>query len=436
MKNKYRALSFIMAAVICLLTLVSVTPGKAYAASKYITVEEFTTELVKALELKPVTNPEISASVDALMSAGIIKKGEFKDYSKNLVRADAAILISRADEYLYKTEVDDKLIQTVIEKRISDINSLSKSKWEEVAKAYIKGYIKGYSNGNFAPDREMRGKQKVTRDGVLNMIKMLSNPSLRSKVSPDGQLLRTTNLPKNAERFPYILASYPNAYYDRVFEYETIHREAYDMTEQRMKEKPYVRMVDYAWPVDVPKFMGEETYNMVVENYLDTWVEKAKKYTELIFNVDYRTIDEEWADKVYEVSSEYESYDFEVEAQRKRLNNYINQMKENKTIIECGGVAVDGSSLFWSEGAYFLRVYVKYRIKSSALTPEQCFDMFCGGDLEVYSRNIIYNDIQFVYLPNFKIGKWETTYYDLILAAPINSKDEFDKGAGYFIIRY
>lgn len=280
----------------------------------------------------------------------------------------------------------------------------------------------------------MRGNKKITREGVLNMIKMLSDPSLRAKISPDGQLLRTTNLPKNAERFPYILASYPNAYYDRVFEYETIKRSTYDLELGKMVDKPYVRMVDYAWPVDVPKFKGEETYNMVVENYLDTWIEKAKRYTELVFNVDYRTIDEEWADKVYEVSSAYESYDFDVEARRNRLTEYIKEMKANKTIIECGGVAVDGSSLFWSEGAYYLRVYVKYRIKSSELTEKQGEKLF-SSNYYVYNR-IIYNDIELVYISNYKIGKWQTAYYDLILGAPRNSKDEFDKGAGYFKIRY
>jgi hypothetical protein len=435
MKTKMRVLSFMMAIVLSLIIPASAEPNKVYAAeSKYITVGEYANELVKALSIKPIDVPLISGNIDALMAAGIIKDGDFTDYSKNLTRGDAAMLISRADDYLNKTEVGEKLIQTIIEKRISDIAKIKDSKRVDVAKAYAKGYIKGYSNGTWSHDRTMKGTSKVTRAGALEMIKMLNNKNLRAKISPDGQLIRTTNLPKNAERFPYILASFPNAYYDRIFEYETIKRSIYDFDKKEMVENPYIRMVDYAWPVDMQKYLGDETYNMIVDKYLDIWAEKAKRRTELVFNVDYRTIGDEWVNNIFQVGSSYESYDFDQEAERERLYNYVKEMKANKTIVECGEVAVDNSSLFWYDGAYHIRVHVKYRIKSSVLTTEQSKKLYKDNSY-VFNR-ILYDGIQFVYLPSIDIGKWKTGYYDVILGTNKKSNDEFNKGAGYLSIYY
>jgi hypothetical protein len=48
-------------------------------------------------------------------------------------------------------------------------------------------------------------------------------------------------------------------------------------------------------------------------------------------------------------------------------------MKKNKTIVESSKVAVDGSSLYYYNGRYILRVYVKYRIKSSNWKMELIF---------------------------------------------------------------
>jgi hypothetical protein len=183
-----------------------VEPQQAEASSLKITVSEFTKELAEELG----TVSEGVTAVDVLMNNGIIKSGDFTDYSKNLTRGDMLMLLSRADDYLYNTVIDDKLIKEVIEKRISDIGKISKDKREDVAKGFIKGLMKGYSNGKFSGDRNLKLTNKVTRDGAIASLKMLKDKSLRAKISPDGQLIRTTNLPKYAKYFPYILASYPN----------------------------------------------------------------------------------------------------------------------------------------------------------------------------------------------------------------------------------
>ncbi|NLK27892.1 MAG: hypothetical protein GX306_06070, partial [Clostridiales bacterium] len=161
------------------------TKGEQKTVNVYITIEEFAELIAKKIGLETISDLE---------NAGIIKEGDFSNYTKNITRTDAAVLLNRADEYLYGDKLDPNLVELALEKRISDIEKIKKSKQIDVVKCYLKGFIKGYSNGKFSTDREFRGSSRMTREGALSCIKMLKDKSLRAKISPDGQLIRTTNL--------------------------------------------------------------------------------------------------------------------------------------------------------------------------------------------------------------------------------------------------
>jgi hypothetical protein len=150
--------------------------------------------------------------------------GDFTSYSKALTRGNLLVLVNRADEYLHGDTVKAELVKTVIKKRISDISKVTALKKEDVAKGFIKGFLKGYSNGSYSADRELKVNNKILKKDALTILKMIKNKSLRAKISPDGQLIRTTNLPNNAYMFPYILASYPNRYYEAELKFEGITR--------------------------------------------------------------------------------------------------------------------------------------------------------------------------------------------------------------------
>ncbi len=381
-----------------------VEPQQAEASSLKITVSEFTKELAEELG----TVSEGVTAVDVLMNNGIIKSGDFTDYSKNLTRGDMLMLLSRADDYLYNTVIDDKLIKEVIEKRISDIGKISKDKREDVAKGFIKGLMKGYSNGKFSGDRNLKLTNKVTRDGAIASLKMLKDKSLRAKISPDGQLIRTTNLPKYAKYFPYILASYPNDYYDWKFIYEG---QAYvnPLTGERT---PYKFLEDYASPADIDKLNEFENFKEVKEQYVDEWVNKVRTYMECVFNVDYRTINDEWVNNL--LSADY-SYGNEVAMKLaiEDINKYIKNMKENKTVVESSKIAVDRSSLYFSNGRYVLRTYVKYRIVSS--------NEKYGADADklIYENpygKILYTSYPLVCLDKFTVGEWREGYFEVELS--------------------
>ncbi|HWT75759.1 MAG TPA: hypothetical protein VN258_13730 [Mobilitalea sp.] len=379
-------------------------PKAVKAATEYISVEIFVEYLAKELQLDPISGDEVSGYINALKDKGIMKTGDVKNYSNNLTRGDAMVFLNRADEYLYGDTLDADLVQTAIEKRITDIGQVKQSKREDVAKAYLKGYVKGYLNGEYSADRIMKVKSKMTKSGALSCIKMMKDKSLRAQISPDGQLIRTTNLPKYAKYYPYILASYPNAYYDWKFCYEG--QSMYNPNTG--VRTPYVNLKDYAAPVDIDKSTDFDNFPEVKKQYLNLWVTKAKTYLEKVFSADYRTINDDWVEVVLSTDYCYGLRNGE-ELSKNNIETYVKAMKQNKTIVEYSKIAIDGSSLYYFNGCYYLRSYVKYRIVSSNIK--------YGVDTDTLVTKWPYNNILFstfiVDFTDFQIGEWREAHYDI-----------------------
>jgi len=404
-RKSHQIISMVLVGIMMFFIIATTPEQNAYASSKYITLEKFCEEIAKELGLSKVKGTEKSGYVNALIKAGILKEGEYKSYSGHLYRGDAALLLNRADEYLYGDYLEEDLVQVAIEKRISDINSVKKSKREDIAKAYLKGYMKGFSNGKYSTDRKLGLKNKFVAKDALNCIKMLKDSSLRAKISPDGQLIRTTNLPKNAHLFPYILASYPNDYYEWLMEFEGV--DAYDYNGQKYELES---MVHYIAPADIRRNPFEENFGEFLDENLDTWVEKVRTYMEYAFNVDYRTIGEEWLEGILKTHAYYQTRTYEDNA-RKRLTRYIEDVKKYKTIVEYDKIAVDGSSLYYYNDGYYLRTYVRYRIVSTEVPSDM--------DTNTLSRDKWHNKIIFTNyiadLRGFIVGEWREGHYDIRL---------------------
>lgn len=403
-RKSHQIISMVLVGIMMFFIIATTPEQNAYASSKYITLEKFCEEIAKELGLSKVKGTEKSGYVNALIKAGILKEGEYKSYSGHLYRGDAALLLNRADEYLYGDYLEEDLVQVAIEKRISDINSVKKYKREDIAKAYLKGYMKGFSNGKYSTDRKLGLKNKFVAKDALNCIKMLKDSSLRAKISPDGQLIRTTNLPKNAHLFPYILASYPNDYYEWLMEFEEVN------AVRNGKKYELQSMVDYITPADIRRNPFEENFGEFLDENLDTWVEKVRTYMEYAFNVDYRTIGEEWLEGILKTHAYYQTRTYEDNA-RKRLTRYIEDVKKYKTIVEYDKIAVDGSSLYYYNDGYYLRTYVRYRIVSTEVPSDM--------DTNTLSRDKWHNKIIFTNyiadLRGFIVGEWREGHYDIRL---------------------
>ncbi len=378
---KSKGIGLIIAAVILLSTLL-IPVQTAGAASKYIKVNAFIKQLVTALKLE-VNNSSANPYIDAALGAGILKESDFINYSSYITRTDAAVLLNRADEYLHGDTINEDLLSIVLKKRISDISKIAAPKREAVARIYAKGIIIGYGNGYYIQNRAFKGSNYLTKTGADNVINLTINPEKRSRISPDGMLIRTTDLPKNADKYDYILACYPNAFYEKKFEFTR-----YDdwKTDSRfwaypveMKNEPFKNWYD-EWPL-----------SQEMDKYLYNWAALAEKYLNYVFNVDYRTVDDEWVDGLASIFAKNGNDMSEI------INTYyIKPMKANHVVVESSIIAVE-PSIFYDDGGYCMRAYVKYRITAD--------------DISVKQSKLIY--ASYPSLKNLKSGKWRTGIFDI-----------------------
>lgn len=374
MKNKGKQYYIIL----ILLVTALLVPSELVMAktTQYISIDTFIKLMVNALELE-VDESSTQSYIDAALKAGILYDNDFKDLNDNITRTDVAVLLNRADEYLHGDTLDANLLDTVLEKRISDIKKITKGKRESVAKIVAKGIIKGYSNGYYIQNREFRGNNYITSSGAKNVIKLMLNPKERAKISPDGQLIRTTNLPKGnknqittpptdecpyiikgyptAKDYDYILESFPNSFYEKNFKY---FRSRYSYQPKKLE--------DYASPVMLKKMSYQNEYyetQQAIKLYKDLWIKKIELNLQTRLNVDYRTIDDTWVDELqstYFVASD----NYIKQRDRDRIKKYVDEVKKNQVIIQSEIIAVEPSTLYYSTG-FYVRAYVKFKFVSA-----------------------------------------------------------------------
>lgn len=253
------------------------------AAAKNITVKGFIELMVKAAKVK-VNLEEKDPYVAAAIAANLIKEGEF-NLSAAITKTDAAVLVNRTDILLHGDSYDKMLWEQIAKKkRISDISKIPSQKRDAVLKVFSKGIMIGSGNGKCTQNRKFNGSEVLPEADAKVIAARVKTPSKRRKLSPDGQLIRTSNLPKNYKDYEYILESFPNSFYEAKFNYQ---RTTYYYTP--------VELEDYASPAKVKKAMfdSEEHITMkdVMDKNLDNWCDKVEKNLKYRFNVDYRTID-------------------------------------------------------------------------------------------------------------------------------------------------
>ena len=361
-KLKNKGVSLVLVIVILVTTILVPAPNRAEAAtSSKIKLYNFIKLTVQALDLKVETT-----YLNAALKAGIVVKGDFSSYTKYTTRTDAAVILNRADECLHGDTVDADLLDTVLNERISDITKIAKDKREAVAKIYAKGFMKGYSNGYYIKSREFRGSDYMTTNGSKGVISMLKNTSKRAKLSPDGQLIRTTNLPSNADDYEYILATYPNSFYEMKFMYQRV----------KYHYEP-VELVDFASPArfkDISFHGGD--INNVLDKYLDTWMERVETNLQTRLNVNYKTVDTDW---VNALRSTYTIYGDTAEDKKttNAIENYVKFAKKNKIVIQSEVIAVEPSTLY-KKGSYYVRAYIKFKVSYSD-TKLTADDLICGN---------------------------------------------------------
>jgi hypothetical protein len=407
-----RLTAVVLVLVMTILLLSDNRYQKVEAASQYITVSEYMALLGKEIGLELIEGNETHGYIFQLNNRGIIKDGEFKEYNANLSRGDMLLLLNRTEEFLYGTQTDAELVQLVIDKRISDIKKVPASKREDIAKGFIKGFLKGFSKGNYTQYRYLKLTGAVLKTDAINILNMLRNKSLRNKISPDGQLIRTTNLPNNAYMFPYILANFPNRFYEGRLEFEGVTTRVNGVLTQMKSPE------DYTYPVDLDK---SECGSIFINNqgrYMDFWVDKVYTRVWNTFNVDYRTIDDKWIDTMAKTDMSIFGKDLYED-----LNKYVMDMKKNKTIVECDKAVIEPSALYFNNGLYYIRCYVRYKIVSTNTKTKYTVDEMLVGLNKTPYNSILFSNTYIVNLSDYKLGQWVDGIFDIAIASPVNGMD-------------
>lgn len=397
---KNRGMSLLLVMVIMMTSIMMPDQHVAAATSSNIKIFNFIKILVPAAGLN-VDTTQKDPYLTAAMAAGIVKEGDFTDTKAYLTRTDAAVLLNRADEYLHGDTVDSKLLSTVLSKRISDINVVPEAKREAVAKVYIKGFIVGKSNGLYTQNRSFSGSDHLATGDAKKIVAMLNNTKNRASISPDGQVIRTTNLPKNAKDYPYILAAFPNSFYEMKFMYQRV----------KYYFKPQ-ELIDYASPArfkDI-SFHGKDMQS-VLDKYEDDWIMKVENNLKYRLNVDYRTVNDTW---VNNLRNTYTIYGDPIQDKHITdvIKNYIKVVKTNKITIQSKVISVEPSTLY-KRGTYYIRAYVKFKVdyNGTKLTAD---DLLLGNK---------------IYLPKLKKNTWFDGVYDIEIGTMNGSSD----GSDYYV---
>lgn len=376
-----------MKKILKILLVVGIIFGLFFGESFYVSasdeqeailLKDFIISLVKTVEPKMNTQSEKNCLEKAVL-LGIIKEEENPEklFGKKIIRrVDAAVYAERADEILNGAGYNKELYRIIVnKKRISDLSQVVKSKRDAVIKSFLKGIIIGNTNGRYSQNRKFNGNVLVTRKEAQIIAARIGNKAKRKKISRDGQLIRTTKLPQNYKNFEYILASFPNSFYEAEFQYENV---------KKGNGKKLKEFSDYVRPINMRKVMfnSDMGYAMkdILDLNLDHWCKKVEKNMKCRFNVDYRTIDKKWVNELRSTYYVWENDAYENKKRTDDIKDYVNFVKKHKIIIKADTVVVEPSSIY-RYNTEFIRVYVKFKVISfkGKLTPNDLF--YCEGAL-------------------------------------------------------
>lgn len=318
---KKRFCSAILSAVMLATFVLAALPQNASAAStgkSAISVADFADKIKNAVD------------VDVLTDSGI------KNTKANTTVQVAAYLLEKADYTInggvYSYDYD-LFIHVRDYNRISDLKKAKKAYRQSLMMCYTKGIMIGKSNGKYSQDRKFSPTKKITKADADKMVKRLADTSKRFKLTYDGQLTRKVNLPKNYKEYPYILASFPNSFYEKKMWY----------TKQRTKGH-------YKTASQTARNDDAEDRDLICDT--------VRKNLELRLNVNYKnTFTSKWKSEL--ASTYYNPNDMTAD-----INKYVKAAKARKVVVESSKIIVD-PSMMWSDGTkYYIKALVQFKVKS------------------------------------------------------------------------
>ena len=291
---------------------------------------------------------------------------------------------------------NEEIAERDIIKKLGRINDLEKADiihTENLINTLEKGIIIGKSLGKYSQKRNIEPKRRVSLNEVKKVMDRVYNTDKRYPMSPDGQLIRKTNLPVNASEYKYILAAYPNSFYETRFSYEMI-------------ASTYQTLHTH---YDPPKFTYERVKNGYISyNNIYEEADKIRRFQDHRFNVDYRTIDKDWGKKLvsfYRVPRDDESF---LKGIKNEIKKYIKFVKDNKVIIEAKPSSAEASAAYYDFYNLYFHEHMKFRIVS-------CKNL--NKNLEKIIYGVLFSNepygISRYYKEKVKLGKWIEGVYSI-----------------------
>lgn len=321
---KKRLCSAVLSAVMLASFVLAAVPQDASAATSKpstISIAAFADKIKKAVD------------VDVLKDSGI------KNTDAATTVQTAAYLLEKADSSInggWLSYDYDLFIHVQDYNRISDLKKAKKDYRRSLMMCYTKGIMIGKSNGKYSQSRKFLPTSKITKSEATKLVNRLSDTSKRFKLTYDGQLTRTVNLPKNYKEYPYILASFPNSFYEKKMWY----------TKQRNNT---------GWHAETPKQTAAKEDPEVLDMICDT----VRKNLELRLNVNYKkTFTSKW-------KSELANTYFDPSDLTSDINKYVTAAKSRKVVVESYKIVVD-PSMVWrnTDTSYYVKVYAQFKVKS------------------------------------------------------------------------
>ena len=384
--------------VILIIVLTIMTGVRVIAAEndKIISIADFTRKLEK---------------VSGVENGSLYEKNEFQTTKKGITNGEAAILVDRADEQINGKHYNKKIYEQVIKKkRITGLKGVGTKKKEAIYRCFVKGIMPGESNGAYTQNRNFNTNKYLTRKEADKILERLLNKKKRTRLSPDGQVIRTNNLPRNYKSFSYILESFPNKFYEKKFEYQKV----------KWGKKP-VHLKDYASPKSLRKFKAQtfsRSYDMgeILDQYQDEWIKKVEDNLRLRLSFDYQKVNNKWIEDLRKTYIIYNRKELDKD-RPKNIRDYVKIAKNNKVKLKVKQVIVEPSTMY-EEAGFWVRAHVKFKLVSA----KSFYNVASGRQ-----RNIIYGN--YISLDRWKKNKWYEGDFDLQLTG----SNLNDCGYGYAV---
>lgn len=382
MKNKRKKVLGFLSGIVLTMAIVPAILVSAKSNDK-VTIKTFVKEL-----------QEVAKTSEPLMKEGEYKAKDFVTWE------DAVVLTNRADEIMNGESYNKDLYKQVKEKqRLVGLAGLTSKEMKAARICFVKGIIIGEPMGSYSQERKLYVREKLTRKEVDKLMERLESKTKRIKLTSDGQVTRTTNLPKNYKAYDYILASFPNEFYETDFEFS---RRRYGRKQERYE--------DYAYPKDMKKLKFTNSFNQTfvfkddLKQYGDLWMEKVEQNLEARLNFDYRTSGNEWISKLRQTY--FIAHDAEYDkSETDNIKEYVKIAKKNHVVVQSKKIVVEPSSMYMEGGSYYVRCYVKFKVSA---------DTFYQWD-SMKQHELVYSSGDYIFFKNLKKNTWYEGYFDIVI---------------------